>query len=270
MSQSICGAGECDRPVGPHGAKGLCPKHYYRHRMATSSPACSVPECEKRAQCRGLCPMHYQRWRLRGDPGQPHRERGKNVGPCSVKDCAQPSRKLGLCASHYAQQYSSGTPAKPFAYKWAAEKSCLVCGSSDWLHKRRRFCSQACQQLWFRHGGVPDNPSCSRCGRIIDLAKEGKRGRRKSHLTRLCRKCRSSRTGWMTPGELARRDGPACGICGLDVDLTLFAPDRMRASTDHIVPRARGGTNDPANQQLAHLWCNQVKSDRLDWRVPLP
>lgn len=214
--------------------------------------------------------MHYQRWRTRGVVGQPERERAKNVGSCSVENCGQPSRKIGLCGGHYAQQYRSGEPARPFTYKWAEEKCCLVCGTRGWTHKGRRFCSQACQQLWFRHGRVPENPQCSRCGRVIDLATEGKRGRRKSHLTRLCRKCRSSRTGWMTPGELALRDGPACGICGLDVDLALFAPDRMRASTDHIVPRSRGGTDDPSNQQLAHLWCNQVKSDRVHGNVSLP
>lgn len=39
-------------------------------------------------------------------------------------------------------------------------------------------------------------------------------------------------------------------------------PDPLCPSVDHIIARANGGTNDPANLQLAHLWCNQVKSDR--------
>ncbi|NKU01802.1 hypothetical protein GS918_28180 [Rhodococcus hoagii] len=38
-------------------------------------------------------------------------------------------------------------------------------------------------------------------------------------------------------------------------------PDPFRASIDHKLPRSRGGTNDPQNLQLTHLWCNQVKSD---------
>ncbi|WP_354596069.1 HNH endonuclease signature motif containing protein [Streptomyces sp. JL1001] len=33
------------------------------------------------------------------------------------------------------------------------------------------------------------------------------------------------------------------------------------ASVDHVVPRALGGTHEPSNLQLAHLYCNQVKSD---------
>lgn len=69
----------------------------------------------------------------------------------------------------------------------------------------------------------------------------------------------------MTVGELAQRDGTDCGICGGPVDMSLRKADsRMCASIDHIVPRAHGGTNDPANLQLAHLQCNAVKSDRLE------
>lgn len=47
------------------------------------------------------------------------------------------------------------------------------------------------------------------------------------------------------------------------MDFRLTAPDPYRPSVDHRVPRARGGTNEPENLQLAHLHCNQVKSDRI-------
>jgi 5-methylcytosine-specific restriction endonuclease McrA len=63
--------------------------------------------------------------------------------------------------------------------------------------------------------------------------------------------------------ELAKERGVACGICGLDVDLTLRKPDVMRASIDHIMPVARGGTNERSNLQLAHLLCNMRKGARL-------
>ncbi|NKU01807.1 hypothetical protein GS918_28205 [Rhodococcus hoagii] len=44
-------------------------------------------------------------------------------------------------------------------------------------------------------------------------------------------------------------------------------PDPFRASIDHKLPRSRGGTNDPQNLQLTHLWCNQVKSDTRGLRL---
>jgi hypothetical protein len=57
-------------------------------------------------------------------------------------------------------------------------------------------------------------------------------------------------------------EGCACGICGEDIDMSLVYPDLFRASVDHILPFASGGTHDPTNLQLAHLWCNFVKQNR--------
>lgn len=74
----------------------------------------------------------------------------------------------------------------------------------------------------------------------------------------------------MTPRELAARDGADCTICGAAVDMSLKAPDRMRASVDHMVPRACGGSDDPENLRLAHLRCNQIKSDREGFSLVMP
>jgi 5-methylcytosine-specific restriction endonuclease McrA len=63
----------------------------------------------------------------------------------------------------------------------------------------------------------------------------------------------------MTVGELAKRDGPNCGICGNPVSLRAPKHDPDKPSIDHIIPRALGGTNDPKNLQLAHLSCNHRK-----------
>jgi len=55
----------------------------------------------------------------------------------------------------------------------------------------------------------------------------------------------------------------ACGICAQPVDMHLRRADDAKwcASVDHILPRALGGGHEPSNLQLAHLHCNQVKSD---------
>lgn len=70
----------CERPIGKHGAKGMCPSHYKRHRAGTvlSAPfqprqlaaglTCSIEGCGLPVKSRGWCSTHHQRWRVRGDP----------------------------------------------------------------------------------------------------------------------------------------------------------------------------------------------------------
>lgn len=57
------------------------------------------------------------------------------------------------------------------------------------------------------------------------------------------------------------RDDWTCQLCHLPID-----PDEplgnFSASIDHIIPVANGGTDDVANLQAAHRWCNSVRRDR--------
>ncbi|MFI5419211.1 MAG: HNH endonuclease [Candidatus Lutacidiplasmatales archaeon] len=46
----------------------------------------------------------------------------------------------------------------------------------------------------------------------------------------------------------------ACGICGSYQKLT----------TDHIIPRSKGGTDDPTNLRILCLSCNSIRRDG-DW-----
>ena len=55
-----------------------------------------------------------------------------------------------------------------------------------------------------------------------------------------------------------------CGICGKPVDKTIKYPDPMSPTVDHIIPLAKNG--DPValdNLQLAHRYCNRMKSDKM-------
>ena len=55
-----------------------------------------------------------------------------------------------------------------------------------------------------------------------------------------------------------------CGICGRPVDKTIKFPDPMSPTIDHIIPIAQHG--DPVsldNLQLAHRYCNRMKSDKI-------
>ena len=181
---------------------------------------------------------------------------------CSVDGCEQPRRKRTWCASHYSQWRRTGSVA-PFTYKWGdGSDGCRQCGEPC----ERTYCSSRCKALWHYHQGArPDAVECVGCGLNLSLADSGKAGRRRRADVKLCKRCRQDKSKHgVSVLYLAARDGTDCGICHLPVDMTLAFPDSMRPSVDHIKPRARGGTNDESNLQLAHLHCNRVKSDRVD------
>ena len=60
-----------------------------------------------------------------------------------------------------------------------------------------------------------------------------------------------------------------CGICGQPVDKSLKYPDPFSPTVDHIIPCARGGSDDLDNLQLAHRKCNREKSDNMPAEKPV-
>lgn len=61
-----------------------------------------------------------------------------------------------------------------------------------------------------------------------------------------------------------RRLKPACGICRQEIDYTLPHMDPGEYVVDHIIPLAKGGTDDLDNKQAAHRECNSRKAAKLD------
>lgn len=59
-----------------------------------------------------------------------------------------------------------------------------------------------------------------------------------------------------------------CGICGKPVDKSLKYPHPMSPTVDHIIPCAKGGSDDLDNLQLAHRQCNRMKSDKMPEEKP--
>lgn len=72
-------------------------------------------------------------------------------------------------------------------------------------------------------------------------------------------------------GELIRRDGGRCHICGKKVGKRekfgkargKWKDRRDYPTVDHIVPISRGGTHTWDNVKLAHLSCNAKKGGKL-------
>lgn len=70
---------------------------------------------------------------------------------------------------------------------------------------------------------------------------------------------------WITPRErlsLYERDSWECHLCGGAVDATVHYNDVMAATLDHLVPRSRGGSDDPSNLLTAHRACNSSRGNR--------
>lgn len=63
--------------------------------------------------------------------------------------------------------------------------------------------------------------------------------------------------------EIYNRDNWVCGICGMKVDPSVKAPDKMSASIDHVIPLALGGAHSRENTQIAHLGCNISAGARI-------
>lgn len=72
------------------------------------------------------------------------------------------------------------------------------------------------------------------------------------------------RSQWEHNKKIVLTTQSICGICGQPVDKTLKYPDPMSPTVDHIIPVSKRG--DPValeNLQLAHRYCNRMKSDKM-------
>lgn len=66
----------------------------------------------------------------------------------------------------------------------------------------------------------------------------------------------------VTLEDVKATHGPDCHICNMPIDFSLEWPHPQSKSLDHVRPLSKGGTHELANVKLAHLTCNQRKSDK--------
>lgn len=126
---------------------------------------------------------------------------------------------------------------------WDAPRACRTCGST--------FVPR-------RHGQLrcPEHPPAPWSERKATPGNRDKNARRRAALRMLPAER-------IDPQRVYERDGWICGLCSVAVDPALAYPDPYSASLDHIMPLSRGGHHTYANVQLAHLWCNVAKCDRV-------
>ena len=66
--------------------------------------------------------------------------------------------------------------------------------------------------------------------------------------------------------KVLERDRGVCQICGQPTDIEDIQNGRigrMYPTIDHIIPMSKGGPHTWENVQLAHMYCNSGKRDRL-------
>lgn len=71
---------------------------------------------------------------------------------------------------------------------------------------------------------------------------------------------------WIAPkvrNEIYERDSWICHICVEPVDLDAHWNDNLYPSLDHIIPRSRGGSDNPENLKTCHRICNSIRQDSL-------
>lgn len=249
---------------------------------------CSVPECSREDIAgRGWCGKHYQRWYLTGtvDMAQPAEcahcgdalpARRDGVHGPSSKYCSATCRR----AASYAKRKAQGTLKNYYRPKAKTSVVCEQCAGEFEASRPVRFCSSKCSQA---HRDLENAARCSEvgCGRGVRAngmcSMHWKRARwesgqmptepwnerrKKVKEVRKQRERETSSRRPLTAAELVARDGAVCGICDGEIDMTLRYPHAMSLVRDHIVPIARGGAHDPANQQPAHRQCNERKGVR--------
>ena len=92
---------------------------------------------------------------------------------------------------------------------------------------------------------------CVDCGVIVRATRCVQCARAKERK-RITRTARGYDSMWRDLSRRMRAAQPWCSKCGSTKDLTL----------DHIIPLARGGTNDQSNAQVLCRKCNSIKGSR--------
>jgi len=64
--------------------------------------------------------------------------------------------------------------------------------------------------------------------------------------------------------QLHQYDSDLCGICNTPIDIALLTPHPASLQLDHIYPRAGLGGDSWDNIQIAHGFCNGMKSDFIE------
>lgn len=208
---------------------------------------------------------------------------------CRCETCREShSRRM---REYVARRRAEGRPINYAEYRSREERTCEQCGAEFLARTDHagRFCSSACVGLSQRAADGKRARRRSKRRRqaeaILAKAAAGTTGSGRVWVQGAClvcdeqflspglasrycsRECRSvarSSRSWISFEDrraIYVRDAWTCQICREPTSRRYSASDPWSPTLDHVVPRSRGGSDDPTNLRLSHLWCNSVRGD---------
>lgn len=227
---------------------------------------CITSNCSNKAALKsGLCRTHQRE--LKGKP-------------CSVNHCKEPHLSKGFCSKHYGADKQAKGLRKKFDF------DCVVCSQPGQSYNRDTTRHAYCQRITTQAKDKKLSPSKElvkvkreapptsvtvlrgawwQAGPCVTCGKDFVSSNRSWYCSVAC----SHKKRWRKFSKQARelimiRDRGICQLCNKPVldepwDNKTFQP--LYPSLDHIKPRAKGGSNDFSNLQLAHVICNSMKRD---------
>lgn len=193
---------------------------------------------------------------------------------CSVKSCDRPVDDAGFCHAHYMRIWYTGDVRESVPL---VERGIYV---ED--EQGRIQCTKCERMLPPSRYGVNRNNArglsrhCKDCEivrkRAIKEANPEKwagQAIARYHVRR-ARRMQNGPVDDIALDDLRARLGDACAYCGTAMSFELMRTyDPTRASIEHVIPLARGGTHSFDNVVLACMACNLSKNSRLldEWEV---
>lgn len=263
-----CSVEGCTRP---RRARGWCTSHYQRWhahgavqadrplKSRVKGHTCSITTCSHAAYSRDWCSMHYQRWLHHGDPlgGNPS---PKKVLRCTVADdgtktCTACEQQLPLSEFHRATNSPTGYRSQCKPCRTAHVKTWYKSNRQQILARQRDYYARDIDSRRERDNKrYRDNP-----GPRIALATDAVHRRR-------ARINGGPSDRGISHAALRDRDGVHCCHCGAEMSFdTLKQGEYLprKASIEHIIPIARGGTHTWGNVALACHECNIRRGARV-------
>lgn len=197
--------------------------------------------------------------------------RSKRCAPCHFKVRKETARGFrtpkGECVDCHRLLYDVGSTRcrpcylkhheVPGSYQRPKKGECIDCGTA--LRYANTVRCRDCHEVW--HAAKDSRPQCVDCGKRLQPG-PGRERCWDCHTKRLAVRhaawveMQNATRGGMTLSlrwEILSRDNFACTYC--------FASPSLDnpLHVDHVVPVARGGTNDPSNLRTACFRCNMGK-----------
>lgn len=237
MSKRICSVDGCERA---HRARGYCGSHYNqilfpdRHKRTTTVPCAGCGKSVERRLSEGrsrrtVCSYDCRSKLQFGEGSEHHRKREKER------------------RAHFVDRRQVAGPIAPIYGPWPAPVGWVDPFAQRVPAARRLFVQGA----------------CAVCGDAF-MAVNSQGGHTSRYCSSRCSRTAHKGSGWISASSRAaiyERDGWKCQICFRPTKRTYDHSDPDSPTLDHVLPRARGGSDDPENLRLAHAMCNAVRGD---------